>query len=120
MKATKHIWDSAPHDEPIPLLSRNMIKGEQALVARVHLAQGCDVASHSHPSEQIAVQLSGRTLWTLGQEGTPDRYTEEMVGAQVMHLPSGVYHEVNALEDSLIIDVLSPVGPMGVDTQSKQ
>ncbi|MEA2554578.1 MAG: hypothetical protein QOJ65_2754 [Fimbriimonadaceae bacterium] len=94
-----------------------MITGEKMMVARVHLEKGCHVATHFHESEQIAIVVSGRVRWGLGGEGTPERREVEMRGGEVMLLPSNVPHSVDALEDTEIIDVLSPVGPMGVDSQ---
>lgn len=83
------------------------------LVAHVHLVKGCHVAFHQHESEQIAMVLSGRVRWFFG-DGRADL---EMVGGEVLVLPSNVPHGVDALEDTEIIDLLSPIGPMGVDSQ---
>ena len=115
--ATPFRWDEITEDNPIPLLGRRMITGEQMLVARVHLTKGCDVHLHSHVSEQMAVVISGRVRWTLGAEGSPDRREVETSGGEVMWLPSNVPHAVIALEDTEIIDILSPPGKMGIDNQ---
>lgn len=88
--------------------------GQQMLAARVHLHEGCTVAVHRHDSEQIAVIVSGRVRWTLGEEG---RQQEAGTG-EVVHLPSNFPHGVVALEDTIIIDFLSPPGPMGIDNQA--
>lgn len=85
------------------------------LVAEVRLAKGCHVAMHRHESEQIAVMLSGSVIWTIG-EGA-DRRTVPLQGGEVMVLPSNVLHSVDVLEDSVIMDILTPIGPMGVDSQ---
>jgi quercetin dioxygenase-like cupin family protein len=117
--AIAHRWESVPADQPIPLLTRQKIEGERMLLARVHLAQGCVVALHQHPSEQMAVVVSGRVRWTVGAEGDPDRRQIEMGAGEVLQLPGGVWHGLTALEDSQIIDILSPVGAMGVDSQKE-
>jgi quercetin dioxygenase-like cupin family protein len=83
------------------------------LAARVVLHKGCEVKVHHHPSEQIAMIMSGRVRWTLGEDG---RQVEVGPG-EVVHLPANVPHGVYALEDTLIFDILSPPGAMGVDTQ---
>jgi len=117
MDATATNWDDVSEDNPIALLTRRKVLGEKMLVARVSLAKGCHVAKHNHPSEQIAIHISGQVHWRLGEEGMPG-YREQVLGAgDVLVLPSGVWHSVDALEDTLIIDVLSPIGPMGVDSQ---
>lgn len=117
MEAKAFKWDEIEPDNPIPLLTRNRVQGDQMLVAKVHLAKGCQVALHQHVSEQAALVLSGHVLWTLGQEGDENRRTLEMRGGEVLILPSNVWHGVEALEDTHIIDVLSPPGAMGVDSQ---
>jgi len=113
MDAVAHVWNDIPEENPIPLLTRRMVKGEKMLVASVRLAKGCHVALHHHESEQIAMVLSGHVRWFFG-DGRPDL---EMVGGQVLVLPSNVPHGLDALEDTEITDVLSPIGPMGVDSQ---
>lgn len=110
-------WDDIAADTPIPLLTRRMVTGEQMLVARVELAAGCKVALHQHVSEQFACLISGRVRWGVGQPGTPERSEFEMGPGEVLPLPSNVPHEVEALEDSLILDILAPPGKMGVDSQ---
>lgn len=115
MNVQPQTWDSLPSDNPIPLLKREKLAAEQVLVARVNLGAGCVVAQHHHPSEQVAIMLTGRAMWTLGHPGA--EYQAEMVGGQLLHLPSGFPHGLTATQDCEIIDILSPPGAMGVDSQ---
>jgi quercetin dioxygenase-like cupin family protein len=115
MDAKCYTWADLPSDAPIPLLNRSKFEAQNMLVANVRLTKGCHVALHSHESEQVAIILSGRTRWTLG-EGTGQRQIEAGEG-EVVHLPANVPHGVDALEDTHIIDVLSPCGAMGIDSQ---
>jgi quercetin dioxygenase-like cupin family protein len=117
MNAKVYFWTSLPEDNPIPLLNRSKLETEKVLAARIKLGKGCRVALHSHESEQIAIILSGKALWTLGADGSPDQHKVEVTGGQVVHLPSFVPHGVEALEDTEVIDILCPPGPMGVDSQ---
>jgi len=119
MEAIPYRWSEVAEDNPIPLLTRRMVKGEQALVAQVKLAKGCQVATHSHASEQIAIHVSGRVRWAIGEPGSATFEEREMVGGEVMVLPSNVVHSVYAIEDTVILDVLAPPGPMGVDNQGR-
>jgi quercetin dioxygenase-like cupin family protein len=112
-------WKDIEPDHPVPLLHRQLMKGEHILVAMVQLEKGCKVALHNHVSEQIAYVISGRVKWGLGQPGTPERSEFEMTGGEVLHLPSNILHEVEALEDTTILDMLSPPGPMGVDSHTR-
>ncbi len=115
MDATTYRWDEIAEDNPIALLTRRTLYGEKMMVARVRLEKGCHVAPHHHDSEQIAIVMSGSCVWLMGEERTP----VPMKGGEVMVLPSNVVHGLDVLEDTEIIDVLSPIGPMGVDKQGK-
>lgn len=113
MEATITPFEHLTFDRPIPLLDRWSMAGTHMLAARVVLHAGCRVAVHQHDSEQIAIVVSGRVKWIFGNEGR-----EEVVeGGSLVHLPPNYPHGVEALEETLIFDILSPVGPMGVDSQ---
>ena len=115
MEPTVHALTEVAEDCPIPLLSRRRIFGEQMLFAHVHLAKGCIVAVHAHESEQIAYIVSGSVRWTIGGPGKERQLV--VTGGNVVHLPSHFPHGVEALEDTVIVDILSPPGMMGVDSQ---
>ena len=104
-------------DQPIDRLARRRLFGENMLWAHVRLAAGCHVAQHSHPNEQIAFVISGCVRWRLGAEGSAEYREQEVCGGTVVHLPGGFPHGVDAVEDTVILDVLSPPGEMGVDRQ---
>ena len=58
---------------------------------------------HQHPNEQITNVLAGRLRFVLEDE-------EQIVGAgATVLIPPDVPHEVEALEDSIALDVFSPV-----------
>ena len=110
-------WHEIEADHPIPLLHRQMVKGDQILAAMVRLEKGCKVALHQHDSEQVAYVISGRVRWGVGGPGSAERKEFEMTGGEVLRLPSNLPHEVEALEETMILDMLAPPGPMGVDRQ---
>ncbi len=112
-----HPWDGIDADNPVALLSRKRINAERIMVARVELEPGCEVAVHNHEMEQVACVMSGRVLWRLGVKGTPDYRELEVTGGNVVHLPPNFPHGVTAIEHTLIFDILSPPGEMGVDKQ---
>jgi quercetin dioxygenase-like cupin family protein len=113
-RARPYRWDDVPEDAPIPLLTRRIVEGDRMLVARLELRVGCSVERHSHPNEQISVVLSGRLRWLVDED--PGR--EVIVGpGEVLHLPANVIHGVEVLEDAVVLDLLSPPGAMGVDSQ---
>jgi quercetin dioxygenase-like cupin family protein len=108
-----HPLAQVEEDNPVPHLYRKKVSGDQALIAQIRLEKGCVVHPHSHPSEQISYCVSGKCKWTLGPNG--DEHIVD--GGTIMVFPGGVTHGVVALEDSLMIDVISPPAAMGVDRQ---
>jgi quercetin dioxygenase-like cupin family protein len=110
-------WESVEEDHPVPLIHRRRVFGDRMLVAQVRLDKGCHVAQHHHESEQIAYVVSGKVRWRLGEPGSEEYREVEMGGGNVVVLPSNFSHGVDALEDTLIFDILSPPGEMGIDRQ---
>lgn len=120
MDAAVYVWDELDEDSPIASIHRKRIAGEKMLVAMVRLDQGCFVAPHRHDSEQIAYVLAGRARWTLGDPASPEYRETETGPGSVVVLPGNLQHSVLALEDTHILDLLSPVGEMGIDRQQER
>jgi quercetin dioxygenase-like cupin family protein len=96
-------WHEEPVDQLQPLIGRQMIHTETMTLARIILGKGAVVPSHQHPNEQIASVLEGRLRFVVGGE-------EREVGpGESVAVPANVPHEVEALEDSVVLDVFSPV-----------
>jgi len=112
-------WHELPIDAPLERLERHRIVGNRMMLARVALQRGCHVPTHAHESEQLACVLSGRMRFGLGAEGSPERREVVVQGGEVLHLPSNVPHSADALEDSVVLDVFSPVvDATGIDRKS--
>ena len=110
-----HRWSDLPQDHPMPLLDRRRIVGERMMISEVFLHQGFKVPTHAHENEQFAMVARGRIRFTIA-EGTPDEAQLTLEGGQVIHLPSNVPHAAEALEDTLVYDLFSPVSEgTGVD-----
>src|SRR5579863_9233352 len=101
---------------PVDGLVRRRVFGEKALVAQIHLEKGCIVKPHDHASEQISIVLSGKQRWWL----EADEHEYIASAGDILVLPGGCRHGVETLEDSDLIDILSPPGAMGVDSQGKR
>ena len=84
-------------------LSRKLISGTNEMLAQVFLKKGCVVATHKHESEQMTYILKGLLELTL--PGKKVRVGE----GEVLVIPSNVEHGAVALEDTLDLDVFSPV-----------
>ena len=112
--ASVYRWEDMEKDFPMELIERRRIIGENFMVSDVFLHKGFTVPSHQHDNEQMALVLTGKVKFGVG-EG--DDYREEtLVGGEVLHLPSNVAHSALALEDSRIFDIFSPVSEKtGID-----
>ena len=109
--ARVHRWSELPPDRPMERLTRRRVVGMNAMLSRLELERGFELGVHSHDNEQIAVVVSGRVRFMLG-----DGEQVELVGGEVLHLPPGVPHGAFAVEDSVILDVFSPTSEgTGVD-----
>lgn len=101
---TLFTWGEVPSEQMNAMLSRQIITGERSMLARVQLAKGCVVPKHSHDNEQFTLILAGALRFRIGEEG---REVVVRTG-EVLHIPSGVLHEAEALEDTDDLDVFTP------------
>ena len=99
----KHIrWNDVELESLNPLLDRQMITGQDLMLARVLLKKGCVVPEHSHVNEQLTYIVEGALkFWIDGKE--------IMVRAgEVLCIPSNMPHKAEALEDTVDLDVFHP------------
>jgi len=86
-----------------PRISRKVIAGEKVMVAQVFISKGGVVPEHHHESEQITYILEGALEFEI--EGR----TIVVSAGQVLRIPSHVPHRAVALEDTLDLDIFSPI-----------
>ena len=98
-----YTWDEMEKEVLSPTIGRKIIAGEKAMVAQVVLAQGAVVPEHHHESEQITYILEGALEFQI--EGQ----TVVVSAGQVLRIPSHVPHAAVALEDTLDLDIFSPI-----------
>lgn len=101
----RYSWEELPRERLSPLLERRVISGERVMLAHVYLEKGCIVPMHSHENEQLTYILEGRLRFWIGDEHSDP---VDVGSGEVLHLPSGVPHKAEALEDTLDVDVFSP------------
>jgi quercetin dioxygenase-like cupin family protein len=95
-------WQDEPSEQLGAGIRRRMLNGDAMTLAEISLSAGAVVPLHDHPNEQIATIVSGRLRFVVGEE-------EREVGAgESIRIPGGVPHRVEALEDSLVLDVFAP------------
>ena len=95
-------WNSVPLEDLSPLLQRQMVWGQDIMVARVLLKKGCIVPEHSHHNEQLTYILDGALkFWIDGKEIV-------VHAGETLCIPSNMSHKAEALEDTVDLDVFSP------------
>jgi quercetin dioxygenase-like cupin family protein len=102
---TRHSWESMPHEAVADGISRRYINGDDMMLTQIHLRKGALVAKHFHPNEQFTYVLQGALRFWIGEDGAD---VHDVRAGEVLHIPSNVPHRVEALEDTIDIDVFSP------------
>src|SRR4026208_232248 len=97
-----HRWDEIALEKVTEMVSRKIVTGEREMIVQVYLKRGCLVPMHSHVSEQMTYVLQGALRFLVGGEEITVREGE------VLHIPSSVEHQAEALEDTFELDVFSP------------
>lgn len=82
---------------------KTLIHGEKTLMAEFRIGKGALLPRHNHPHEQIGFLVSGRLKLTIGDE------TRTVGPGDSWCVAGHVEHQAAALEDSVAIEVFSPV-----------
>jgi quercetin dioxygenase-like cupin family protein len=96
-------WDAEPVEQLSSTIGRQVVHTERMTVARVLLAEGARVPEHRHEHEQVATLLEGRLRFVVDGE------EREIGPGESVVLPANVPHLVEALEDSVVLDLFAPV-----------
>ncbi|MDQ1469073.1 MAG: hypothetical protein QOJ99_553 [Bryobacterales bacterium] len=95
-------WSAIPDEFMSPLLSRQVIHTEHMTIARLRMKKGALVPLHQHPNEQVSMMDAGALRFEVGGR-------EVIVRAgEVVRIPPGVPHLVEAMEDSVATDLFTP------------
>ena len=99
----RHIpWSSVAVESLNPLLGRQLVVGQNIMLARVLLKKDCVVPEHSHPNEQVTFVLEGALkFWIDGKEIVVN-------AGEVLTIPPNMAHKAEALEDTVDLDVFYP------------
>lgn len=82
---------------------KTLVHGERTLLAEFLLTKGRVLPRHSHPHEQSGYLVSGRIELMIGG----DRF--DVRPGDSWCIPGGVEHEATIIEDSVAVEVFSPV-----------
>ena len=98
-----HRWDEIALEKVTEMISRKVVTGEREMIGQIYLKRGAIVPTHSHESEQLTYVLQGALKFLIAGEEITVREGE------VLHIPSWVPHQAEALEDTFEIDLFSPI-----------
>ena len=99
-------WESMPKESVTDVIDRRVVTGERTMLAHVYLKKGSVVPQHSHDNEQFTYILDGALHFFIGA----DESEEVIVRAgEVLHIPPNVPHKAIALEDTVDLDVFTPI-----------
>jgi quercetin dioxygenase-like cupin family protein len=99
----KHLpWSTVELESLNPLLQRQLVVGQDIMVARVLMKKGCIVPLHSHQNEQVTYILEGALkFWIDGKEIVVN-------AGEVLTIPRHMPHKAEALADTVDLDVFNP------------
>ena len=82
---------------------KTLVYGERTLMTEFVMKKGSRLPQHSHPYEQTGYLVNGRIHLSIGSE------KNDVMPGDSWCIPSGAEHGAEILEDSVAIEVFSPV-----------
>ncbi|HEV2489141.1 MAG TPA: cupin domain-containing protein [Candidatus Acidoferrales bacterium] len=95
-------WEKMESEKLNERITRQMVFGEKAMLARIELKRGAIVPRHSHVNEQITWILSGALKLMF------DDHERLLRSGQMLLIPANLPHAAEAMEDTVDIDVFAP------------
>jgi quercetin dioxygenase-like cupin family protein len=96
--------DTTGHREPLPgIRFKTLAYGAKTLLTEFHLEKGRLLPRHSHPQEQTGYLISGAIRLTIGNQKFDAK------PGDCWCIEGGVEHQAEIIEDSVAIEVFSPV-----------
>ena len=102
-RVQQHRWDEIALEKVTEMISRKVVTGEREMLAQIWLKKGAIVPMHEHESEQLTYILHGSLRFIINGGEFIVREGE------VLHIPSFVPHQAEALDDTFELDVFSPI-----------
>ncbi|MBN1663897.1 MAG: cupin domain-containing protein [Deltaproteobacteria bacterium] len=82
---------------------KTIVYGEKTLMAEFLLKKDSRLPKHSHPHEQTGYLVKGRICLSIGSD------TYDVTPGDSWCIPGGVEHSADIFEDSVAVEVFSPV-----------
>lgn len=92
---------------------KTLVYGEKSLMTEFLLAKGHQLPRHSHPHEQTGYLVKGHIRLTIGSD------VHDVLPGDSWCIPGDVEHGAEIVEDSVAIEVFSPVREDYLPTSSK-
>ncbi|MBV8752526.1 MAG: cupin domain-containing protein [Hyphomicrobiales bacterium] len=89
------------------MLVKPLMKGDEMTFLEIRYAAGVGAPLHTHTHESIAYVVKGKVKSTVGS----DQFI--MGPGDVCRHPTGVLHGLEALEDSVVVEIKSPAPDLG-------
>src|SRR4051794_40828196 len=100
--STLHRWTDIAAEQINPTISRRFITADRVTIARFELKRGGVVPEHAHDNEQISFVISGALKFRI------DGRDIAVSAGELLQIPGGTPHEVEVVDDAVVIDVFSP------------
>ena len=98
----RHDWNRMESEQLNPKVRRKHIHTQNMTIARLEIEKSAVVPEHHHVHEQVATVERGALKFFI--EGR-----EEIIRAgESIAIPPNVPHAVEALEDTVVVDVFAP------------
>jgi len=95
-------WNTVAREKLNPLIDREMLTGQNLMLARVIMKKGAHVPLHHHHNEQVTYILEGTLKFAI------DGKEIVVKAGEVLCIPPNMPHEAWALEDTIDLDVFNP------------
>jgi quercetin dioxygenase-like cupin family protein len=82
---------------------QNLVNGDRTHLVKFFVEKGAIMPTHSHKEEQSGYLIKGRMIMTI------DGVEHELGEGDSWSIRSHVPHSVSVIEDSVILDIFSPV-----------
>ena len=82
---------------------KTLVHGERTLMTEFLLSKSSTLPRHTHPHEQTGYLVKGRILLSIGTE------EYDVLPGDSWCIPGGVEHGAEILENSVAIEIFSPV-----------
>ena len=95
-------WKEVEREKLNPLIDREMVVGNEVMLARVLMKKGAHVPLHQHHNEQVTYILEGALKFAIDGKEVVVR------AGEVLCIPPNMPHEAWALEETIDLDVFNP------------